>query len=82
MKYSDEFGERLYQKAHDDLIEYGDQTSQWVHQNVINTAENPVSNRENAAINYMLQKDPYAADREESQMVQEDGRWTVQMSGE
>jgi len=79
MKYSEEFVDRLHQKAHDDLFEVGRQAEQiaWM---TPDSAQNPTSNEENAAVNAMLRKDPYAADREKTQMRRdENGELAVQM---
>lgn len=67
MKYSEKFVNRLHRKAHDDLFAVGRGAEQF-NMMYPDTAQNPVSNRENAAINAMLKRDPYAADREKTQM--------------
>lgn len=69
MKYSEEFVERLYKKAHNDLITEGKRYSryQWLA-----TGGEPTANEENAEINGILKKDPYAADREKTQMKRDE----------
>lgn len=81
MKYSEEFVDRLHQKAHDDLFAIGRKAEQMLRMMTIpNTAQNPTSNEENAAVNAMLKKDPFAADREKTVMKRdENGELAVQM---
>lgn len=73
--------EAISEKAHEDLLEIGRQAEQMVNMHVLpNTAENPSSNPENAAVNAILRKDPYAHLREKTEMRRDDqGELSVQM---
>jgi len=64
MKYSEEFTEELSEKCHEDLLEIG-RRAETMSRLSPNTE---FGNQENVAINAILRKDPYAADREKTEM--------------
>lgn len=66
---SDSVEDQLMEKIHDDLVEVGSRALTMVEMGFLpNTAQEPISNVENAAVNAILRKDPYALDREKTEM--------------
>jgi len=71
-----EIREMAAKKSHNDLIEHGSQVEKF-NEFRLDTAQNPVSNSENAALNAMQKIDPFCHLREKTQMKRSSDGWQL-----